>query len=109
MDQGRSQPPEPEIAGDKATALGEAGTGITAPEITFEDALARLEAVVAELERGDLPLAEALEAFREGIRHLGICVRHLNNFESQIEVLLAEYNASTPAWLEGPESGVRSR
>lgn len=75
------------------------------PTITFEDALARLEAVVDELEKGDLTLADALDAFREGIKNLSICVRDLNAFEEQIEVLLSEYYASAPAWLGGPDPG----
>jgi len=74
MSHGSEQPPELDIA---------------ASEMTFEDALARLEAMVAALEKGDLTLAESLEAFREGIKNLGACVRHLDAFEEQVEVLLA--------------------
>jgi exodeoxyribonuclease VII small subunit len=77
------------------------------PNITFEEALVRLEAVVSELEKGELPLADALEAFREGITNLTICVRHLNAFEEQVEVLLADYCSSAPSWLGGPDLGGR--
>jgi exodeoxyribonuclease VII small subunit len=73
--------------------------------VTFEDALARLEKVVAELEKGELTLAESLDAFREGIKNLGTCVGHLNAFEEQVEVLLSEYYASAPSWLGGTEGG----
>jgi exodeoxyribonuclease VII small subunit len=73
--------------------------------MTFEEALARLEKVVAELERGELTLAESLDAFREGIKNLGICVVHLNTFEEQVEVLLSEHYASAPSWLGGTEGG----
>jgi exodeoxyribonuclease VII small subunit len=52
--------------------------------VTFEDALACLEAVVANLEQGEMTLAESLEAFREGIKNLSICVGHLDAFESQV-------------------------
>ena len=79
------------------------------PAVTFEDALAHLEAVVANLEQGDMTLAESLEAFREGIRNLGICVGHLDAFESQVEVLLSEYYASAPSWLGGGDPGGRPR
>ena len=68
------------------------------PAVTFEDALTRLESVVANLEQGEMTLAESLEAFREGIKNLSICVGHLNAFESQVEVLLSEYFASAPSW-----------
>ncbi len=94
MERENGQPPEPDTS---------------APEISFEESLARLEAVVSELEKGELSLAEALEIFQDGIRHLSICVRHLDAFESQIEVLLSEYSASAPAWLEGTETGGRPK
>ena len=38
--------------------------------MTFEQSLTRLEAIVRELEGRDLPLAEALRLFEEGIAHL---------------------------------------
>jgi exodeoxyribonuclease VII small subunit len=79
------------------------------PAVTFEEALACLEAVVANLEQGEMTLAESLEAFREGIKNLGICVGHLDAFESQVEVLLSEYYASAPSWLSGAEPGGRPR
>ncbi len=79
------------------------------PVATFEDALARLEAVVANLEQGEMTLAESLEAFREGIKNLGICVGHMDAFESQVEVLLSEYYASAPSWLGGADPGGRPR
>ncbi len=79
------------------------------PIVTFEDALVRLEAVVANLEQGEMTLAESLEAFREGIKNLGICVGHLDAFESQVEVLLSEYYASAPSWLGGADPGGRPR
>ncbi len=57
------------------------------PIVTFEDALVRLEAVVANLEQGEMTLAESLEAFREGIKNLGICVGHLDAFSGSAIVL----------------------
>ncbi|MGD0621636.1 MAG: exodeoxyribonuclease VII small subunit [Thermacetogeniaceae bacterium] len=94
MDQGSARSPKPDIIES---------------EITFEDALARLEAVVTELEKGDLTLAESLEAFREGIKNLSICVGHLDAFEEQVEVLLSEYYASAPSWLGSQKSEARGR
>jgi exodeoxyribonuclease VII small subunit len=79
------------------------------PVVTFEDALARLEAVVAGLEQGEMTLAESLEAFREGIKNLSICVGRLDAFEEQVEVLLSEYYASAPSWLGGADPGGRPR
>jgi len=51
----------------------------------FEDALQVLEAVVEKLERGDLPLEEALTAFEEGVT----LVRHLNDKLTEVEKRVA--------------------
>ena len=34
----------------------------------FEEALRKLEAIVAQMEEGDLPLEESLKAFEEGVK-----------------------------------------
>ncbi|MBD3183662.1 exodeoxyribonuclease VII small subunit [Candidatus Poribacteria bacterium] len=60
----------------------------TNEEIKFEDALARLEKIVEDLEKGELPLDQALTAFEEGIRLSRICTNQLNEAERKIEVLL---------------------
>ena len=54
---------------------------------TFADTLQALEKIVEKLERGDLPLEDALTAFEDGIglvRHLG---QKLTEVEKRIEVL----------------------
>lgn len=54
---------------------------------TFADALLALEKIVETLERGDLPLEDALTAFEDGVglvRHLG---QKLTEVEKRIEVL----------------------
>ncbi|MCL6581211.1 MAG: exodeoxyribonuclease VII small subunit [Firmicutes bacterium] len=51
-------------AGGHGSAPKEPGTGV---RLSFEEALARLEAVVRELEQGELPLERALELFEEGV------------------------------------------
>jgi exodeoxyribonuclease VII small subunit len=54
---------------------------------TFADTLLALEKVVDKLERGDLPLEDALTAFEDGVglvRHLG---QKLTEVEQRIEVL----------------------
>ena len=57
------------------------------PPHTFADALLALEKIVEKLERGDLPLEDALTAFEDGVglvRHLG---QKLTEVEKRIEVL----------------------
>lgn len=56
---------------------------------TFEEAIARLEEVVRELEDGQLPLERALELFAEGIEVSRICNERLTVAEQRIAVLKA--------------------
>lgn len=55
--------------------------------LRFEDAFARLEALVGEMERGELPLEQMLERFEEGVR----LVRHCNEFLSQAQLRVERY------------------
>ena len=56
--------------------------------MTFEQRLARLEAIAAELERDELGLAQALELFDEGIEHLRAAADDLANAEARVQRLI---------------------
>lgn len=56
-------------------------------EPTFEEALNQLEALVAKLEAGDLPLEEALRAFEEGVRLTRLCAGRLEEAERRVHLL----------------------
>ena len=58
--------------------------------IKFEQAMARLEAIVGELEKGDLPLDESLKIFEEGIRLSKSCLKVLEEAERKVEVLVQD-------------------
>ena len=60
--------------------------GTTAP--TFEDALARLETIVHELEEADLPLERSLAVFEEGVRLSRLLHERLNEAERKVEILM---------------------
>ncbi len=53
----------------------------------FEQALARLEAIVKDLEDGDLPLEESLRLFEEGVSLTRQCAGRLEEAQRKIEVL----------------------
>jgi exodeoxyribonuclease VII small subunit len=57
------------------------------PPSSFESALAELEDVVARMEGGQLPLADALAAYRRGAELLAYCQSALRDAQQQIEVL----------------------
>jgi exodeoxyribonuclease VII small subunit len=60
--------------------------------VKFEQAMARLEAIVGELEKGELPLDESLRIFEEGIRLSKSCLKVLEEAERKVEVLVQEKN-----------------
>jgi exodeoxyribonuclease VII small subunit len=59
-------------------------------QFKFEDALARLETIVGQLEKGDLPLEESLKIFEEGVRLSKNCLKLLNEAERKVEILLQD-------------------
>ena len=59
-------------------------------EKKFEAALARLEELVQELEKGDLPLEQSLKFFEEGIKLSRICNKRLEDAERRVEILLKD-------------------
>jgi exodeoxyribonuclease VII small subunit len=54
----------------------------------FEQALAELEALVERLERGDLPLDEALKTFERGVELTRHCQGSLKTAQQRVEILL---------------------
>ena len=56
-------------------------------EPAFEEVLSQLEALVARLEAGDLPLEEALRAFEEGVRLTRLCAARLEDAERRVHLL----------------------
>jgi exodeoxyribonuclease VII small subunit len=54
----------------------------------FEQALAELEALVERLERGDLPLDEALKTFERGVELTRHCQGSLKAAQQRVEILL---------------------
>jgi exodeoxyribonuclease VII small subunit len=55
--------------------------------LTFEAALAKLEAVVESMESGEVPLAELLAKFEQGNKLLKACEARLKEAELKIEQL----------------------
>ncbi len=58
------------------------------PEKTFEQAIKRLEEIVAELEEGNLPLEESLKIYEEGVELTKFCSTKLNETEDKIKTLV---------------------
>jgi exodeoxyribonuclease VII small subunit len=56
----------------------------------FEECLQRLEEVVNQLERGDVPLEQALKLFEEGVQLSNGCRKELEEAEGKVEILLKQ-------------------
>ncbi len=56
-------------------------------DLKFEDALARLEQIVGQLEAGNLPLEDSLKVFEEGIALARHCAKYLEEAEKRVEML----------------------
>jgi exodeoxyribonuclease VII small subunit len=54
-------------------------------ELSFETALARLEEIVRTLEKGEAPLDQSIELYREGDRLKRLCEARLKSAQARIE------------------------
>ncbi len=66
----------------------------------FEECLQRLEKIVDDLERGDIPLEKALSLFEEGIQLSNSCRKELEEAEGKVEILLKQNGKLQPQPFE---------
>jgi len=79
------------------------------PPSNFEQSLAQLEALVAKLESGDLPLDQALVSFEQGVRLTRECQGALSAAQQKVQLLLQRGESMVLEEFEplaGPEPGV---
>lgn len=75
---------------DKATttaALSEQPDAPLNDAQSFEDELASLEKLVEHLEHGDIPLAEAVKAYEQGLKHAQSCENLLAEAQKRLDEL----------------------
>lgn len=58
---------------------------IPVDQLTFEKALAELEEIVGQLERGDVPLAESIASYERGEALKKHCEKLLGEAEARVE------------------------
>jgi exodeoxyribonuclease VII small subunit len=58
--------------------------------VDFEQSLQQLEALVSEMEKGDLSLEQSLKAFENGIQLTRECQTRLSEAEQKVQVLLEQ-------------------
>jgi len=59
-------------------------------EMTYEEAVKKLEEIVSRLENAEIPLEESLSSFQEGIALSRYCREKLAEIEYKVEYLLKE-------------------
>jgi exodeoxyribonuclease VII small subunit len=57
-------------------------------EPSFEEAMKRIEAIVADLEKSDIPLEEALGRFEEAVNLAKVCHRKLDEAQKRVSKLV---------------------
>jgi exodeoxyribonuclease VII small subunit len=62
----------------------------------FEDCLQRLEKIVDDLEKGNVPLEQALKLFEEGVHLSASCRKELEEAEGKVEILLKQNGKLQP-------------
>ncbi len=59
-------------------------------DLSFEQALEKLESIVDGMEQGDVPLADLINRYEEGNQLLKLCEKRLRDAELKIELLKKE-------------------
>jgi len=70
----------------------------------LEKSLEELEALVVRLEKGDLPLEQALKEFEQGVKLTRQCQAALQEAEQKVEILLKKTAQAEPSpFTDGDE------
>lgn len=60
----------------------------------FEESLKKLEAIVAQMERGDVTLEDSVKLFEEGTKLAEQCKQQLAEAEGKVEILIKQRNGA---------------
>jgi len=66
-------------------------------EMSFDEALEKLEAAARQLESGDVPLEEALEVYESAVRLFRHCNERLARVEERLELLTRDLDGEPVA------------
>ena len=77
---------------------------IDTSKLSFEEALEKVEAIVNQLQSGDIKLEESMDAFQDGMILSKYCSQTLENAEETITKLMTE-NGQLEAFEEQTSQG----
>ena len=75
------------MAKKKAVKAAAKSDAATEPELTFEQSIAQLHAIVAELEDGEISLEDSLARYEQGMKLVASCHQTLTGAEQKIRQL----------------------
>lgn len=75
----------------------------------FEESMQKLQAIVEKLERGEMPLDDALESFSEGVRLARECHKKLEEAENRVRLLTKDQDGNWSAAPFDTEPGENAR
>lgn len=64
---------------------------------SFEESLKKLESIVDQLEKGDLPLEQSIKLFEEGVELSAVCKQELDAAEGKVQILIKQRDGSLKA------------
>lgn len=70
--------------------------------VSFEEAMEKLEQIVSEMEHGGIPLEQMMMKFEEGAKLAKYCQDKLAGLKKKMEILTRRPDGST-AWSDIPE------
>lgn len=66
---------------------------MTKKKLNFEDALARLQKIISEMEQNETPISKSLDLFEEGIELSEFCSNYLKRAEIKVKKLIRKNDA----------------
>lgn len=72
-------------------------------EMTFEEAMEKLEDIVEKLEEGDVPLEKAITYYQEGMKLSKICSDKLNHVQEKVVKIVDEQGKLEPFHVQEEE------
>ena len=63
-------------------------------KMTYDQAMIRLNEIVAELEKNEVPLEDAIKLFEEGLNLVNECEKKLNTFDQRLQQVMRDHNLS---------------
>ncbi|MGM8365093.1 exodeoxyribonuclease VII small subunit [Virgibacillus sp. W0181] len=75
----------------------------TEQELSFEDAMNKLEEIVKQLEEGDVPLEKSISLYQQGMELSKLCNEKLSNVQSKMTEIMNEHGDTESFEIQGED------